>query len=100
MMTRNSLIGLLISQGVAALIGLLVAFGIDLTPEQMAAIMSAAGFLGIVLALVLWASTVDRREVVERLIGSEVVAGEANDIVPSGEVVRAVDPRRAAEGGA
>ena len=99
MMTRNSLIGLLISQGVAALIGLLVAFGIDLTPEQMAAIMSAAGFLGIVLALVLWATTVDRREVVERLIGSEVVAGEANDMIPSGEVVRELDPRRAAEGG-
>ena len=99
MMTRNSLIGLLISQGVAALIGLLVAFGIDLTPEQMAAIMSAAGFLGIVLALVLWASTVDRREVVERLIGSEVVAGEANDIMPTGATVREIDPRRAAEGG-
>ena len=74
-----------------------MAFGIDLTSEQMAAIMSAAGFLGIVLALVLWASTVDRREVVERLIGSEVVAGEANDMVPSGEVVREVAPRRAAE---
>ena len=96
-MTRNTLIGLLISQGVATLIGLLVAFGIDLTSEQMAAIMSAAGFLGIVLALVLWATTVDRREVVERLIGSEVVAGEANDMVPSGEVVREVAPRRAAE---
>ena len=99
MMTRNSLIGLLVSQGVAALIGLLVAFGVDLTPEQMAAIMSAAGFLGVVLALVLWASTVDRREVVERLIGTEVVAGEANDMIPTGEVVRDIDPRRAAEGG-
>ena len=97
-MTRNTLIGLLVSQGVATLIGLLVAFGIDLTSEQMAAIMSAAGFLGIVLALVLWATTVDRREVVERLIGSEVVAGEANDMIPSGEVVREVKPRRAAEG--
>ena len=95
MLTRNSLIGLLVSQGVAALIGLLVAFGVALTPEQMAAIMSAAGFLGIVLALVLWASTVDRREVVERLIGSDVVAGEANDMIPSGEVVRELEPRRA-----
>ena len=98
-MTRNTLIGLLISQGVAAIIGLLVAFGVDLTPEQMAAIMGAAGFVGIVLALVLWASTVDRREVVERLIGSEVVAGEANDMIPSGEVVREVKPRRAADEG-
>lgn len=98
MMTRNTLIGLLVSQGVAALIGLLVAFGVDLTPEQMAAIMSAAGFLGIVLALVLWATTVDRREVVERLIGSEVVAGEANDMVPTGATVRELEPRRAVEG--
>ena len=97
MMTRNSLIGLLVSQGVAALIGLLVAFGVDLTPEQMAAIMSAAGFLGVVLALVLWASTVDRREVVERLIGTEVVAGEANDIVPTGATVRELEPRRATD---
>ena len=45
----------------------------------------------------LWATTVDRREVVERLIGGEVVAGEANDLIPSGEVVREVEPRRAAE---
>ena len=96
-MTRNTLLGLLVTQGVSAIIGLLVAFGVDLTPEQMAAIMGAAGFIGVVLALVLWASTVDRREVVERLIGSEVVAGEANDMVPSGEVVREVEPRRAAE---
>ena len=87
-MTRNTLLGLLVTQGVSAIIGLLVAFGVDLTPEQMAAIMGAAGFIGVVLALVLWASTVDRREVVERLIGSEVVAGEANDLVPTGEVVR------------
>ena len=87
-MTRNTLLGLLVTQGVSAIIGLLVAFGVDLTPEQMAAIMGAAGFIGVVLALVLWASTVDRREVVERLIGDHVVAGEANDLVPSGEVVR------------
>ena len=98
-MTRTSFIGSLVSQAVVVIIGLLVAFGVPLTSEQIAAIITAAGFIGIILALVLWATTVDRREVVERLIGGEVVAGEANDIVPSGEVVREVEPRRAAEGG-
>ena len=97
-MTRTSFIGSLVSQAVVVIIGLLVAFGVPLTSEQIAAIITAAGFVGIILALVLWATTVDRREVVERLIGGEVVAGEANDIVPSGEVVREVEPRRAAEG--
>ena len=98
-MTRTSFIGSLVSQAVVVIIGLLVAFGVPLTSEQIAAIITAAGFVGIILALVLWATTVDRREVVERLIGGEVVAGEANDIVPSGEVVREVEPRHAAEGG-
>lgn len=98
-MTRTSFIGSLVSQAVIVVIGLLVAFGVPLTSEQIAAIITAAGFVGIILALVLWASTVDRREVVERLIGGEVVAGEANDMIPSGEVVREVEPRRAAEGG-
>ena len=98
-MTRTSFIGSLVSQAVVVIIGLLVAFGVPLTSEQIAAIITAAGFVGIVLALVLWATTVDRREVVERLIGGEVVAGEANDMIPSGEVVREVEPRHAAEGG-
>ena len=98
-MTRTSFIGSLVSQAVVVIIGLLVAFNVPLTSEQIAAIITAAGFVGIILALVLWATTVDRREVVERLIGGEVVAGEANDMIPSGEVVREVEPRRAAEGG-
>ena len=89
-MTRNTLVGLLVSQGVAALIGLLVAFGVPLTSEQIAAIITAAGFVGIILALALWAQTVPREQVVERLIGDAVVAGEANDLVPSGAAVRNV----------
>lgn len=95
MIKQTSLIGMLITQGIVVIIGLLVAFGIDLTAEQMAAITTAGGFAGVIIALILWATTVDRSEVVERLIGEDVVAGEANDVVPTGEVVRAVEPKRA-----
>ena len=90
-MKKSSLIALLISQGVAAIVGLIVAFGVDLSAEQMAAIMTAAGFVGIVVTIVLWARTVPREEVVERLIGDQVVAGEANDLLPNGKQVRTLD---------
>lgn len=97
-MKNTSLIVLLVSQVVAAIVGLLVAFGVNLSAEQMAAIMTAAGTIGGLVALALWATTVDRAKVVERLIGDHVVAGEANDLVPTGATVREVEPRRAAEG--
>ena len=89
-MTRTSFVGSLVSQAVVVIIGLLVAFGVPLTSEQIAAITTAAGFVGIILALVLWAQTVPREQVVERLIRGAVVAGEANDLVPSGAAVRNV----------
>ena len=89
-MTRTSFVGSLVSQAVVVVIGLLVAFGVPLTSEQIAAIITAAGFVGIILALALWAQTVPREQVVERLIGDDVVAGEANDLVPSGAAVRNV----------
>ena len=54
-MTRTSFIGSLVSQAVVVVIGLLVAFGVPLTSEQIAAIITAAGFVGLILALVLWA---------------------------------------------
>lgn len=94
-MKNTTLVGGLVVQGVAAIVGLAASFGLDLTTEQMAAILSLAGFLGVVVSLILWATTVDRAEVVERLIGDQVVAGEANDRVPSGAEVRTIEPKRA-----
>lgn len=91
MMKNTTLVGGLVVQGVAAIVGLAASFGLDLTTEQMAAILSLAGFLGVVVSLILWATTVDRAEVVERLIGDQVVAGEANDLVPSGAEVRTIE---------
>ena len=68
-----------------------------LVGEQIAAIVSATGFVGIVLTLVLWTTTVPRETVVEHLIGPDVVAGPANDLVPTGATVRELEPRRAAD---
>ena len=98
-MSKTSFIGSLVSQAVVVIIGLLVAFNVPLTSEQIAAIITAAGFVGIILALVLWAQTVPREQVVERLIGDAVVAGEANDLVPSGAAVRNVTDIPVDDGG-
>lgn len=87
---------MLVTQGAAVVVGLAVAFGMELTAEQTAAIMTAAGFIGLIVTLVLWVSTVPREQVLEYLTGEDVVvAGPANDQVPTGAVVRSVDPRRA-----
>lgn len=92
-MKNTSLIGSLIISGTSAVLALVVAFGVDLTVEQMTAILGIAGFAGVILALILWSRTVDRAQVVERLIGDHVVAGEANDMVPAGREVRRLDAR-------
>lgn len=96
MTSRASLASALITQAVMVLISLAVAFGLTLTPEQIAAIAGAAGFMGLIATLVLWAYTVPREKVLEVLIGDTVVAGEANDQVLSGTDIRQVEPRRAA----
>ena len=71
----------------------------ELTADQTAAIMTAAGFVGLIVTLILWVSTVPREQVLEYLTGDDVVAGPANDMIPTGAVVRSVEPRRAAEEG-
>lgn len=95
MTSRASLVSALITQAVMVLISLAVAFGLHLTPEQIAAIAGAAGFAGLIATLVLWAYTVPREKVLEVLIGDTVVAGEANDQVLSGTDIRQM-PKRAA----
>ena len=91
MLSKGSLIGALVVEATAVVIALLVAFGLDLTAEQIAAVVGAAGFAGIILTLVLWMTTVPKEQVVELLIGDVVKAGEANNQVPTGEVIREAD---------
>lgn len=92
---KTSYISALISAGVTALLGLLTAFGLELNTVQLAAILSATGFISIVVTVVLWAKTVPKAKVLEVLIGDEVVAGPANDMAVEGEIIRQVEPRRA-----
>ena len=103
-MKNSSLITLLITQGVGVFTALIVSFGVAITAVQMAAIMGVAGFVGLVLTFVLWARTVPAKDVLEKLVGDQVVAGEANDIVPNGVEIRELggsfedaEPRRALE---
>lgn len=84
------LITLGVTQLGSVIINLLAAFGAAMTVEQVGAVGGAVSFLGVVLAFVLWAFTVSSKEVVEKLIGTEVVAGEANDIVPAGRPIREI----------
>lgn len=88
MLSKGSLIGALIVEATTVIIALLVAFGLALTAEQIAAIVGGAGFAGLILTLVLWMTTVPKEAVVELLIGDAVKAGVANNQVPTGAFIR------------
>lgn len=75
-----------------ALLALLIVFGVPITTEQAGAIIGFFSAVGIALVFYLRARSVNKDEVVEQLIQGEVVAGPANDIVPTGQVVREVTP--------
>ena len=74
---------------VGAVIALGVSFGLELSGEQTGAIMA---LVSAILAVVTRQQVTPYTNVVERLDGSEVVAGPANDIVTEGAVVREVTP--------
>lgn len=78
-----------ITGGVAAVITLAVAFGLDVTAEQTAAIL---GVVGIVAPFAVWRFATDKVtanvNVVERVtLDNVVIAGEANEL-PTGLVIR------------
>lgn len=93
---KQSFIGSLISYGALVLIGVATAFGVNLSTVQIAALTMLAAFVGILVTIALWMKTVPKEQVLEVLIGDDVVAGPANDIVPVGDVIRHVEPQRAA----
>ena len=79
----------LIAGLVQAVLGLLVAFGLDVSAEQTASILAVTAAL---LAILTRAQVTPYVDVVEQLDGTEVVAGPANDIVGEGAVVRELTP--------
>lgn len=95
MTSRTSYVSSLISYGFIVVIGLLTAFGVTISPVQISALTMLAAFVGILVTIALWAKTVPKSQVLEVLIGDEVVAGPANDMATEGEIIRQVDPRRA-----
>ena len=81
-----------ITGGVAAVITLLVAFGLNITSEQTAAIL---GVVGVVAPFVVWRLVTDKEtansRVVEEVVGGDVViAGPANEL-PTGLVIRTLE---------
>ena len=75
----------LILGAVNALIAVAVGFGLNITPEQVGLINAA---VAAVLSVIVRAQVTPAAEVAERVRDGEVLAGPANDMVPSGAVVR------------
>ena len=73
---------------VAATIALGISFGLELSKEQVGAIMA---FVAAILAFVVRQQVTPYVDVVERAVDGEVVAGPANELVTEGAVVREID---------
>lgn len=88
------LVVLFVSQLASVVIGLIGEFSAaELSGGQIVAIMGAADFVGIAIAFILWAVTVSKKQVLEKLLDDgTVVAGEANDMVPAGTEIRTIEP--------
>lgn len=86
-----------ITASATAIIGLVVAFWPDLLSEdQKVAILAVVAVAApMIVAAVTRGKVTPSTSVAERVDGDHVIAGEANDRVPEGSVVREVDiPRR------
>ena len=81
---------------VVAGFGLAVLFGAPLSPEQVGGCVTFAGAAMALVTVIQRSKVTPNSAVAERVDGDHVIAGEANDRVPEGDVVREVDiPRRA-----
>lgn len=80
-----------ISAIIASVLVLLVAFGIDITPDQTAAILGVVAAVGpIVVSLIIRRKVTPNVSVVEAVTkDGDVVAGPANEI-ETGEVIRKI----------
>lgn len=88
-MTRTgTLIGALTVSVAIVVTNLLVAFGVPLDVAQLAAINAAATLLGTLLVVALTVLSLPKDKVLEYLVGPNVVAGEANDMIDPGTEVR------------
>lgn len=78
-----------------AILGCLVAFGVPVTGDQVEAILNLVGILAPVVGALIGAAIARNKvtrntHVLERLDGDRVVAGDANEVVASGQEVRKI----------
>lgn len=86
---------------ITAVVGLLVAFGVPLTDEQQTAILAVvAAVAPLAVGLVARQLVTPNGKVVEYVVGSTVVAGQANERVDAGESIRQLDDSAEFEGDA
>lgn len=86
--TRPTLLGrepALILGAINAILAVAVGFGLAVTPEQVGLINAACAAL---VAVIVRAQVTPTAEVAERVQDGTVIAGPANDLVPTGAPVR------------
>lgn len=94
-----------IGAAAAATLTVLVAFGVPLTKDQTTAVTGLIAVLApIAVALIARGQVTPNTAVVERQLGNRVIAGPANEAIPTGQTIRAAgslsdpyEPQRAAE---
>ncbi|PMC76766.1 hypothetical protein [Brachybacterium sp. UMB0905] len=75
----------------AAVIALLVAFGVELTDAQTEAILGVVAVVAPLVVIVARRWTTPRSRVVEQRDGHEVIAGDGHDSIPPGEKIREIN---------
>ena len=79
-----------VTAAAAAVVALVVAFGVDLTPAQTEAILGVVAVAAPLVVIIARRWVTPSADVVEQRTGGEVVAGAGHDTIPEGEVIRAV----------
>ncbi|WP_058234106.1 hypothetical protein [Devriesea agamarum] len=75
---------------VAALIALLIAFGIPISEDQKVAILGLVAVIAPIIVMVARKYVTPNSKVLEHVSDGEVIAGPANEAVPNGDVIRPV----------
>lgn len=74
----------------AAVIALIVAFGVDLTATQTEAILGVVAVAAPLFVILARKYVTPNSRVVEHEVGGSVVAGAGHDTIPDGQPIRAV----------
>ena len=87
-----------VTAAASAIIAAIVAFGVDLSEEQTAAVMGLVAVAAPLLVTISRKYVTPNTYVIERDAGGEIVAGQGHEVLDDGETVRAygdvyIEPR-------